>query len=700
MPRNLFCGFSMLCAFVLLAGCGGSSNSTSGGGTSVIAVAISPQTATVASGQSAQFTATVTGDSTGVNWSVNGTAGGSSTVGTVDSTGKYTAPTVTQKTTATVTATSKADATKSASAAVTITAAPVVAVAISPQTALVGASQVTQFTATVTGSTSGVTWSVNGMAGGSAAVGTIDSTGKYTAPAAAQNATATVTAASNADPTKSASGAITIIAAGVVTTTNNVQVASYTITTPASANVSIQFGPDTTYGLTTWQQASPAGGGAVSIYVAGMKLGSAYHMRAILTFADGSTFDDSDHIFTTGTLPAASLPNLTVTTTAGATPQSGVELVDLVGVGAPGVGAVVTDLAGNVLWTYNPPGNPGISPIKLLPNGHFLVGFSAQPPDGLNSFIQEVDLGGNVLWSLTAAQLNASLATATCAGCNITVVGTHHDFQLLPNGHIIVIASTQVTENVAGFTGPVTVTGDVLIDLDENHNPVWLWSAFDHLDIDRHPMGFPDWTHTNSVVYSPDDHALVISMRHQAWVLKIDYNDGQGTGNIIWHLGYQGDFALQNGTDPIDWFYGQHDANIISPNSTGVYKITVFDDGNQRVLDTSGTICGDTGTPPCTSRDPILQLDENAMTATLTFDYDGAPNYSIFGGSSRVLQNGNVEFDECGLTATGTNNLNNQSLVLEVTQTSTPQIVWQMQITGNYAYRSFRIPSLYPGVQW
>jgi arylsulfate sulfotransferase len=700
MPRNLFCGFSMLCAFVLLAGCGGSSNSTSGGDTSVIAVAISPQTATVASGQSAQFTATVTGDSTGVNWSVNGTAGGSSTVGTVDSTGKYTAPTVTQKTTATVTATSKADATKSASAAVTITAAPVVAVAISPQTALVGASQVTQFTATVTGSTSGVTWSVNGMAGGSAAVGTIDSTGKYTAPAATQNATATVTAASNADPTKSASGAITIIAAGVVTTTNNVQVASYTITTPASANVSIQFGPDTTYGLTTWQQASPAGGGAVSIYVAGMKLGSAYHMRAILTFADGSTFDDSDHIFTTGTLPAASLPNLTVTTTAGATPQSGVELVDLVGVGAPGVGAVVTDLAGNVLWTYNPPGNPGISPIKLLPNGHFLVGFSAQPPDGLNSFIQEVDLGGNVLWSLTAAQLNASLAAATCAGCNITVVGTHHDFQLLPNGHIIVIASTQVTENVAGFTGPVTVTGDVLIDLDENHNPVWLWSAFDHLDIDRHPMGFPDWTHTNSVVYSPDDHALVISMRHQAWVLKIDYNDGQGTGNIIWHLGYQGDFALQNGTDPIDWFYGQHDANIISPNSTGVYKITVFDDGNQRVLDTSGTICGDTGTPPCTSRDPILQLDENAMTATLTFDYDGAPNYSIFGGSSRVLQNGNVEFDECGLTATGTNNLNNQSLVLEVTQTSTPQIVWQMQITGNYAYRSFRIPSLYPGVQW
>jgi hypothetical protein len=649
-----------------------------------------------------QFTATITGDSTGVTWAVNGTAGGNSSVGTVDSTGKYTAPAVTQKATATVTAASKADPTKSASAAVTINPPPVVTVAVSPQSALVGATLATQFTATVTGDSSGVTWSVNGIAGGSSALGTVDSTGKYTAPATTQNATATVSAASNVDPTKSASASVTIIAPGVIAATNSIQVAQYTITAPATANVSIQFGPDTTYGLTTWQQPSPAGGGAVSIFVAGMKLSSTYHMRAILSFADGSVFNDADHTFTTGTLPAASIPNLVATTTPGATPQPGVELVDLVGVMEPGLGAVVTDLAGNILWTYNPtlPGNPGVSPIKLLANGHFLVSFSGQP-DGVNSLIQEVDLGGNVIWQLTGAQLNQELATATCAGCNITVTGMHHDFLVLPNGHLIVLASENVVENgLTGYSGPVTVTGDVVIDLDENHNPVWLWSSFDHLDLNRHPLMFPDWTHTNSVVYSPDDKALVISMRHQDWVLKIDYNDGQGTGNIIWRLGYQGDFTLQNGTDPQDWFYAQHDANIISPNSTGVYQITLFDDGNQRVLDTSGTTCGGTSTPPCTSRDPILQLDETAKTATIVFLDDAAPAFSIFGGSSRVLQNGNVEFDECGLTLTGTNTFGNQSSILEVTNAATPQVVWQMHVTGNYAYRSFRIPSLYPGVQW
>jgi hypothetical protein len=257
-----------------------------------------------------------------------------------------------------------------------------------------------------------------------------------------------------------------------------------------------------------------------------------------------------------------------------------------------------------------------------------------------------------------------------------------------------------VETGLTGFPNPVTVAGDILIDLDQNHNPVWLWSSFDHLDLNRHPMSFPDWTHTNSVVYSPDDKALIISMRHQSWVLKIDYNDGQGAGNILWKLGYQGDFSLQNGTDPQDWFYAQHDANIISPNSKGSFQLLLFDNGNQRVLDSSGTTCGGTTTPPCTSRTPILQLDETAKTATIEWVDSAAPAYSMFGGSARLLQNGNVEFDECGLTLTGTNTFANQSAILEVTKTTTPQTVWQMQISGNYAYRAFRIPSLYPGVQW
>lgn len=83
------------------------------------------------------------------------------------------------------------------------------------------------------------------------------------------------------------------------------------------------------------------------------------------------------------------------------------------------------------------------------------------------------------------------------------------------------------------------------------------------LDTDRRPYNYPDWTHTNAILYSPDDGSHIISIRHQNWLLKIDYGNGAGAGDILWHLGYQGDFALLNAdgstdSDSTDWFYAQH----------------------------------------------------------------------------------------------------------------------------------------------
>ncbi len=60
-----------------------------------------------------------------------------------------------------------------------------------------------------------------------------------------------------------------------------------------------------------------------------------------------------------------------------------------------------------------------------------------------------------------------------------------------------------------------------------------------------------------------------------------------------------------------------------------------------------------------------------------------------------MLENGNVEYDECGITTPA-----NNGAIYEVTQTSPPETVWQMQVGGQYPYRGMRIPSLYPGVQW
>jgi hypothetical protein len=171
-----------------------------------VSVSVAPSTATVLTSATIQFTATVQGSSnTAVTWSVDTVGGGNSTVGTISASGLYTAPS--QAGTHTITATSQADTTKSATATVTVNG--VVTVSVSPTTATILVSASTQFTATVHGTTNtAVTWSVDGVAGGSSSVGMINASGLYTAPSLA--GTHTVTATSVADTTKSASATVTV----------------------------------------------------------------------------------------------------------------------------------------------------------------------------------------------------------------------------------------------------------------------------------------------------------------------------------------------------------------------------------------------------------------------------------------------------------------------------------------------------------
>lgn len=163
-----------------------------------------------------QFTATVTGTSnTAVTWQVNGMTHGNSTVGSIDDTGLYTAPAAIANSTldVTVNAVSQADTSKSASAAVTIQEATPVEVYVAPYNPSVTLGATLQFAATVAGTTNkAVTWQVNQVIGGNSTVGTISTAGLFTAPAALPNpAVVTVTAISQADPTKSASTPVTLV---------------------------------------------------------------------------------------------------------------------------------------------------------------------------------------------------------------------------------------------------------------------------------------------------------------------------------------------------------------------------------------------------------------------------------------------------------------------------------------------------------
>jgi uncharacterized protein YjdB len=165
----------------------------------VVTVAVSPATAILLVGQTQQFAATVTNAiDTSVTWTRT------PAVGTISATGLYTAPsTLASQQTVTVIATSVADPTKSAAASVTLRP---VTITISPTSSIQYRSQARQFTATLTNApTSAVTWTR------SPAVGTISSSGLYTSPSTVTAVqTVTVTVTSVADPTRSASAAVTL----------------------------------------------------------------------------------------------------------------------------------------------------------------------------------------------------------------------------------------------------------------------------------------------------------------------------------------------------------------------------------------------------------------------------------------------------------------------------------------------------------
>ena len=480
-----------------------------------------------------------------------------------------------------------------------------------------------------------------------------------------------------------------------VVSTTNPQVAAFTITPSSPGNVTVEFGPDTSYGFKTSPQHTPDGGGPVTIQVAGMKADTLYHMHAIFEEDGGKSSTTDDETFTSGDLPSGILPKFTVTPTSGMTPQPGVELVDMASGATPSV-PFATDTDGNVVWTYSFPDrqkNSILYPVKLLPNGHFMFLISPlTAPENINE-IREIDLVGNTIRQVTMDQLNASLAAG---GFNVNLFNFSHDFVPLANGHILVICTIEKTfAELSGYPGSTTVVGDAVVDVDETFKPVWVWNSFDHLDINRRPFQFPDWTHSNALAYSADDGNFLISVRHQNWILKIDYRNGAGTGNILWHLGYQGDFKLEGGVDPTDWFYAQHDVNFVSTNTTGSFKLAIMDNGDDRVF-APGVSCGSTGAqnPPCYyTTIPIMEVNENTKTATFLSHQILPPSlYSYFAGSTRVLANSNVEYNLAGVGA--------DSYTYEVTPTATPQTVWQMHVVGTNTYRSFRIPSLYPGVQW
>ncbi len=173
----------------------GAVNSASATPVQTIHVYVTPNTASIPSTLTQQFTAKVTNsDDTAVTWSA--------TQGSISSSGLYTAPKVSSTTTVTVTAKSVADPSDTATAVVTVS--PPVSVSLTPTTVTMNSSKQQIFQATVTNTQqTRVTWT--------ATDGTISGGGMFTSPSVTQNTIVHITATSVEDPTKSAGATVTVM---------------------------------------------------------------------------------------------------------------------------------------------------------------------------------------------------------------------------------------------------------------------------------------------------------------------------------------------------------------------------------------------------------------------------------------------------------------------------------------------------------
>ena len=433
-------------------------------------------------------------------------------------------------------------------------------------------------------------------------------------------------------------------------------------------------------------------GKSTNFFVAGMLPSTTYEMRDV--FSDGAT--SSLLLFTTGSLPTTlSFPTFTVQQPTGAGSDGDQDMIFHQLIKAPSnvPNPLATDLQGRVEWYYDV-SQSGLTFTQagqsLVPGGTvLLIGIDHNAPlPGSRNILREIDLAGNVVRETNIAAVNAEL---TAMGHDV-ITSFFHDVERLPNGQTAVIGLTERTVNINGT--PTNYIGNMILVLDKNFQVAWAWDAFDHLDVNRGPVlgeivppgssgptaAVPrlpavDWLHLNAVSWSPADQDLVLSIRHQDWVIKIDYANGAGDGHVIWRLGQGGDFTV-NSTDPNPWFSHQHNAHYIDDHT-----LILFDNGNTRHA----------SDPNAHSRGQVWTLDEQTMTATLVLNAD-LGSYSGALGAAERLSNGDYAFT---LGENGPEPPRPPAQAVEVS----PDGARVYDLAANTPeYRTFRVRTLYEGV--
>ena len=263
-------------------------------------------------------------------------------------------------------------------------------------------------------------------------------------------------------------------------------------------------------------------------------------------------------------------------------------------------------------WTSAfPPGNS----VYLLENGNLLRAGRTASTDitfgGQGGVIELFGWDGNLIWQYFY---------------DTPMMRQHHDVFPMPNGNILIIAATRMSNAEAiqaGRNPTLLPDGDLYNEQIVEVTPlglngatiVWEWNIKDHLiqdfdnsvdnfgDVSQNPnkldinflnggSGGSNWMHVNSIQYNPVLDQIVVSSRNLSEIYIIDHSTttaeaATGSGGTY---GQGGDFlyrwgnpqSYNQGTEADRKLYGQHYPHVIEPDLTNEGEIILFNNGNGR----------------------------------------------------------------------------------------------------------------------
>ena len=274
-------------------------------------------------------------------------------------------------------------------------------------------------------------------------------------------------------------------------------------------------------------------------------------------------------------------------------------------------------------------------------------------------------------WIIANNQMQEEDSVACTSGLT-----DYHDIRIIDNGNYIIQSYDSLFVNmsnlVEGGVPGATVKGILrLQEFDSNHNLLFDWLAFDHLNIaDYTNLNLTNpqitWMHGNSIEIDFDNN-LIVSNRRSSEIIKIN----RISGEIIWIFGGPlNQFEISN--DLLNGFSKQHDVRRLTNGN-----LLLFDNGNEH--------------QPAISRVVEYEINEINKTAALVWEFYHPDQFlALAMGSCQRLPNQNTLINWGNVA--GLNGAN----IMEVDYEK--NIVLELQFLYHNSYRvrksnwSFNIP--------